>query len=180
LFEHVDGKDLLVEYVEGENAGKALLSRVRMGRHLGEGYIFHVEDAHAADMNNKSQTKVKPLPLICMLTSERLLLLNGDRDVSFCAVVWELVFENLVNVEIEEYGDPSCDLVKLWYLADTRSAVGNMDDRLAKYANAMVGDSELGLEILLCKYIILPSSSVRQLRIKLATVWQNQGRFGYM
>ena len=39
LFANVDGKDLLVEYVEGENAGKSLLSRVRMGMHLGEGYM---------------------------------------------------------------------------------------------------------------------------------------------
>eukprot|EP00957_Ditylum_brightwellii_P016143 1215668-Ditylum_brightwellii.AAC.1 len=30
LFANQEGKDLLVEYVEGENVGKALLSRVRM------------------------------------------------------------------------------------------------------------------------------------------------------
>merc|ERR1719215_769495 len=43
LFANQEGKDLLVDYVEGQNAGKALLSRVRMGALLGEGYVYHSE-----------------------------------------------------------------------------------------------------------------------------------------
>jgi hypothetical protein len=40
LFANVNGKELLEEYVEGENAGHSLLSRVHQGVHLSEGPIF--------------------------------------------------------------------------------------------------------------------------------------------
>jgi hypothetical protein len=72
LFAHVDGKELLVEYVEGENAGKALLSRVRVGQHLGEGYVFHAENVHLrSSSKGDCQADVNTTPLIIMITSER-------------------------------------------------------------------------------------------------------------
>ena len=129
LFAHVEGKELLVEYVEGENAGKAILSRVRMGRHLGEGHVFHCEGVHL-QTDSLSQADLDSTSLICMVTSERVFLLNGNRHANFCSVVWETTFLNLVEVEFDEFHESSFDLVKLWYFVDTAHAKGNTDDRL--------------------------------------------------
>lgn len=92
LFAHVDGKDMLVEYVEGENAGKALLSRVRMGVHLGEGYVHHFEDVKTLENGGES---------ILMITFDRLMLLNGELNIQFCAVLWEILVADLVRISIE-------------------------------------------------------------------------------
>jgi hypothetical protein len=170
LFAHQDGKDLLVEYVEGENAGKAILSRVRMGRHLGEGYVFHCESVHLQTAKAQSQVDLNSPSFICMVTSERVFLLNGDRQAHFCAVVWESIFLNLVELEIIELEDASFDLVKLWYLVDTAHAKGNGDTRLTRYAKAMVSDADWGLDILLCKSIFVPTECSKILRSRIAAV----------
>jgi hypothetical protein len=170
LFAHQDGKDLLVEYVEGENAGKAILSRVRAGRHLGEGYVFHCEGVHLQTAKTQSQVDFDAPSLICMVTSERVFLLNGDRQANFCAVVWESVFLNLVDLEIIEFEAASLNLVKLWYLVDTAHAKGNGDTRLTRYAKAMVRDADWGLDILLCKSIFVPTECSMILRGRIAAV----------
>jgi hypothetical protein len=170
LFAHQDGKDLLVEYVEGENAGKAILSRVRMGRHLGEGYVFHCESVHLQTAKAQSQVDLGSPSLICMVTSERVFLLNGDRQANFCAVVWESIFLNLVELEIIESNNASFQLVKLWYLVDTAHASGNGDTRLTRYAKAMVRDADWGLDVLLCKSIFVPTECSMILRSRIAAV----------
>ena len=166
LFAHVEGNELLVEYVEGENAGKAILSRVRMGRHLGEGHVFHCEGVRL----QTTQSLADSASLICMVTSERVLLLNGDRHANFCEVVWESTFLNLVEVEFDEFQEPSFDFVKLWYFVDTAHAKGNADDRLTRYSKAMVVDADFGLDVLLCKSILVPKESGAILRSKIAFV----------
>ena len=64
----MEGKDLLVEYVEGENAGKALLSRVRMGMHLGEGYLFHADGAYVRNDDSGNLKGQGSGSLILMVT----------------------------------------------------------------------------------------------------------------
>jgi hypothetical protein len=165
----VDGKDLLVEYVEGENAGKALLSRVRMGAHLGEGYIYHIEGTHL-----RKESRRKPMPdesdstvLIFMMTFERILLLNGQLNAKFCEVVWEASFENLIHVETsDETKDESYGLVLLWFLAYTGIPIRNRDER---HANAILGDAS-GLNTLDCKYIYVPKAIIKVLLFKIASV----------
>ena len=170
LFAHVDGKDLLVEYVEGENAGKAILSRVRMGRHLGEGYVFHCEPVCLQAAKAQSKADMDSPSLICMVTSERVFLLNGDRQANFCSVVWESIFINLVELEINEFEGASLDLVKFWYLVDTAHSKGNCDTMLTLYAKAMVSDTDWGLDILLCKSIFVPKEYSKILRSRIAAV----------
>jgi hypothetical protein len=166
LFANIDGKDLLVEYVEGENAGKALLSRVRMGIHLGEGYIFHTEGAKLKKIKPASPTamEMESAPLIVMMTSERVLLLNGKLDRNFCSVVWEAMFENIVHVEFLPMVRTSqpCDLVVIWYLSDAGHSAGNGEDRKARYANTLVGHLDTGVDVLHSKSIFVPSETGKQ------------------
>ena len=72
LFAHVNGDELLVEYVEDENVGKALSSRVRTGHDLGKGYVFHAKNVHLQSSSKGDyQADVNTTPLIIMITSER-------------------------------------------------------------------------------------------------------------
>jgi hypothetical protein len=105
-----------------------------------------------------------------MVTSERVMLLNGHRHANFCSVVWETTFLNLVEVEFDEFYDSPFDLVKLWYLVDTVHAKGNTDDKLTRYAKTVVDDADFGLDILLCKSIFVPKESGSTLRSKIAAV----------
>ena len=172
LFAHMDGKDLLVEYVEGENAGKALLSRVRMGMHLGEGYIFHTEGARQPKLLSKGATDLDPAPLILMITTERVLLVNGKLDRNFCSVVWESLFLNIIHVEMVEDADMSdsstFDQVVIWYLCDIEFAAGNGEDRLTKYSQAIVS----GVDVLHSKSVFVPRRVGAQLIAKMSGVDQ--------
>lgn len=170
LFAHVDGKELLVEYVEGENAGKALLSRVRAGQHLREGYVFHAENVHLRSSKEDSQADVNTTPLIIMVTSERVLLLNGERNANFCHVVWEALFDNVVNMELDDVDGAFFCLAKFWYLIDTEHSKGNVDERLSRFANAIVTDSDLGLGMLMCKSLFVPQDLANTLRRKVNSV----------
>ena len=164
LFANVDGKDLLVEYVEGENAGKALLSRVRMGMHLGEGYIFHTEGARQKRSKSRSSTDLDATPLIVMMTSERIMLLNGKLDISFCSVIWESMFEDVVYIEVNtlENSMGTYDAINIWYLCNPGHAAGNIDDRKSRYAKAVVGDCG-GVDVLLRKQVFIPLETGKQL-----------------
>ena len=170
LFAHVDGIELLVEYVEGENAGKALLSRVRAGQHLGEGYVYHAENVHLRSSKGDSQADVNTTPLIIMVTSERVLLLNGERNANFCHVVWEALFDNMVNMELEDVEGAFFCLAKFWYLVDTEHSKGNADERFSRFANAIVTDSDLGLGMLMCKSLFVPQDLAKTLRHKVTSV----------
>jgi hypothetical protein len=170
LFANVDGKELLVEYVEGENAGKALLSRVRAGVHLDEGYVFHVENVHIRSKAESSPKASHSPSSIVMVTTERILVLNGDRKTNFCQVLWEASFENVVSLAVDEVEHDFYDLVKIWYLLDTEQSSGNADDSLHRVASAMVGDADLGLDILACKSLFLPQDVASTLLVKVALV----------
>jgi len=160
LFANIDGNDLLVEYVEGENAGKALLSRVRRGAHLGEGYVFHVEGVHALRNQPQTEADMDKSPLILMLTFERVLLLQGVLDATFCEVVWETSLSNLVRVEHTHLSQYSYDQVLLWYLDE-----GSTSSREERFSNALVSESG-GLGTLHCKHLFVPASLVKTLMSK--------------
>lgn len=145
LFAHLDGKDLLVEYVEGENAGKALLSRVRAGQYLGEGYLYHAEGVWQRKEGHISKKDLDSTPLILMVTLERLLLLTGKLDENFCSVEWEAYLANIINIEIfSAKHDESFpfDEIILWHLSDPDFSVEN---------KAMSG-----IDVLQCKSIYVP------------------------
>jgi hypothetical protein len=169
LFAHLDGKDLLVEYVEGENAGKALLSRVRMGLHLGEGYFFHAEGAREQRINAKSRIDLDPSPLILMITSERVLLLTGRLDRNFCSVAWEAYFMNIVHVVIvpaDELSTFTYDEIIIWHLSDPEFSEGNEVDSTIAYAKNLVA----GIDVLHKKSIFVPRLLGKQVLAKMHTV----------
>ncbi len=168
LFAHMDGRDLLVEYVEGENAGKALLSRVRMGMHLGEGYIYHSEGARVVKAKPRSLMDLDSSPLIVMITSERTLLLNGKLDWDFCSVVWEATFTNIVHLELVLGNEMSVtgyhDEVVIWYLSDTSISENTSDDKATIYAKAIVA----GVDVLHNISVCVPHGAGAQLAIKMS------------
>lgn len=104
LFAHEEGKDLLVDYVDGENAGRALLSRVRMGAYLGEGYMFHGEGAAFIEGGDLNQLKdAASQPMIYLMTAQRLLLLKGgSANLNFCTDIWGVSFERTVQIHVRE------------------------------------------------------------------------------
>jgi hypothetical protein len=166
LFANVDGNDLLVEYVEGENAGKALLSRVRMGAHLGEGYIYHVKGTHLLRKGRfETDVVMDKMTLIFMLTFDRVLLLNGHLDTKFCEVVWEVAFADLVNVEYRDiWGDYG--IVLLWYLLDESVS------REERHARSLVVDAG-GLEVLHCKRVLVPKDEIKTVLSKIKSIYKN-------
>lgn len=176
LFAHMDGNDLLVEYVEGENAGKALLSRVRMGMHLGEGYIFHSEGARLLNSKSRSSTDLDPSPLIVMVTSERTLLLNGKLDWDFCSVVWEATFANIVHLELilgnEMSMTHSHDEVVVWYLSDTTIAESTSDDKNTVYVKALVA----GIDVLHSISVFVPPGTGVELATKMSRMDRRLGQ----
>ncbi len=168
LFATADGNDLLVDYVEGENAGRELLSRVRMGAHSAEGYLYHSE----CTTESHSQ-RIEALDNICMVTSERILLLNGIRDINFCSVNWEMKFENLVHLEVLTFDDVAMfDQVKLWFLSGADTAFGSNNDLIGQYAQVVVGSLD-GLDLLICKEIFVPRKTGRALRDKINSIQNN-------
>jgi hypothetical protein len=177
LFAHLDGKDLLVEYVEGENAGKALLSRVRMGLHLGEGYFFHAEGARIRKPLARSRTELDPFPFIVMITSERVLLLTGKLNGNFCSVMWESYFMNIIHVDLiasDELSTFGFDEIVLWHLSDPKFSEGNLEKtRDERYASSVIV-SGVGVDVLRSKSIYVPRLIGQQVMGKMHSV---DGRF---
>lgn len=157
----------MVEYVEGENAGKALLSRVRMGVHLSEGYIFHTEEVRQIKEKAKSSYDLDPDPLIFMMTSERVLLLNGKLDADFCTVLWETTFLNLVHVELlEAEEENTLQQVIVWYLTDVAMMDVDDEEPVKRYSGAVAS----GIDMLQSKCIYVPAGDVgKQIQEKIET-----------
>jgi hypothetical protein len=164
LFAHLDGFDMLVDFVEGENAGKALLSRVRMGIHLGEGYFWHVEGARQLKYYAKSRTDLDPCPFILMVTSERVLLLTGKLDLNFCSVVWEVFFVNIAYLEMvaaSELSTFSYDEIIIWHLSDTV---------FAHESTCEEGRKAAGLEVMRPNRIFVPRQMAKQFISRIRSV----------
>jgi len=168
LFANVDGKDLLVEYSEGENAGKALLSRIRMGMHLGEGYIFHIEGIYQkAHVSWAHSSAYDPSNLILMITFERIVIVSGDLNVHFCSVVWEVTFDNLIQVESVTSEDPGFSLFTIWYLANPLHERKKGDEHMmSRYAKSLVGDPDSGMDNLRCTHVYVPHGQMEVLVAK--------------
>mmetsp|Transcript_40995 Transcript_40995/g.123700 ORF Transcript_40995/g.123700 Transcript_40995/m.123700 type:complete len:3362 (-) Transcript_40995:38-10123(-) len=120
LFANQDGKDLLVEYVEGDNAGKALLSRVSMGTYLGEGCVYHGEGARLQEDDRDGLGAS-----IFILTTARLLLLKTSHNLNFCSIQWEVAFDQIVASK------QNGSTIECWYLnkevaADGKKFEGNL------------------------------------------------------
>jgi hypothetical protein len=190
LFANVNGKDLLVEYVEGDSAGKAFLSRVAMGMYLGEGYNFHTEGIRLS-LGQSSRYDTEASTFILMLTFERVMLLSGLLNATFCDVVWESHFADVVYVEVAgndndaksqepTVASPSNDaisapfvMVVWWFLRDAFRDVGR-EERLAR---AAVGDRG-GLDTLESRRMYIPRGSAPQLLAKIQQTskrWIDEG-----
>lgn len=169
LFAHLDGKDLLVEYVEGENAGKALLSRVRAGLHLGEGYFYHAEGVRQLKPHSKFKGDIDPAPLILMITVERILLLTGKLDQNFCSVEWEVYSTNISHIDLlpgDEKSKLPYDEVVVWHLSDPEFSEGNRVDKANKSAKNLVS----GIDVLHSKSIFVPRLTGEQVLKKMRLI----------
>jgi hypothetical protein len=165
LFATVDGKhDLLVEYVEGVNAGKALLSRVRTGCYLSEGYAYHIEGARiqrgyslksSVDMDTSSA-------YILMVTFERILLLNGQLNASFCDVVWDCNFHDLIFIESREVTSTHT-MVLFWYFLN--DSFKTDEDIVAFPANDTVG-----LDTLRFQGVFIPEALIPQFQSMIGSI----------
>jgi hypothetical protein len=142
-----------------------------MGMHLGEGYIFHTEEAKQRKIKPRSRNDLDSAPLILMITSERVLFLNGKLDRNFCSVVWETMFLNIVHLELIP-GDMSLDMsstfdeVIIWYLLGAAFATGNAEDRTVKYSKALAS----GVDVLGSKSVFVPRETGELLLSKMANV----------
>uniref|UniRef100_A0A7S2KB32 Vacuolar protein sorting-associated protein 13 VPS13 adaptor binding domain-containing protein n=1 Tax=Leptocylindrus danicus TaxID=163516 RepID=A0A7S2KB32_9STRA len=171
LFANQEGKDLLVDYVEGQNAGKALLSRVRMGALLGEGYVYHSEvvDPMLSVTSRARKLQADTQAKIAMMTVERLLVLNVEGNLNVCSMEWEVLFDSIVLVElateevIEDFEkNPNewsfiskYDSVKVWYFQG--SDLGQVDER--EEVNTDLGTG--GLDTLNCKTLYWNSGKLK-------------------
>lgn len=99
LFAKTRNTDVLLDYVEGENKGRALLSRVREGRHLFEGYVSH-GDLHGIGENKISSYDSESFSFI--LTTERLLILKNNTAKYAPPVLWDVEVQSIVLVEADE------------------------------------------------------------------------------
>ena len=139
LFANQDGKDLLVEHVEGENVGKALLSRVKLGMYLGEGYIYHSEGVRIDLLASNLNLHGVQDPLIVMITGKRLLVLKDAGNLNFCSTVWEVEFNAIALVEFQQMPTKIGNVtgkvdsmenneLRIWYLARNPASLGAGDE----------------------------------------------------
>lgn len=192
LFANVNGKDLLVEYVEGDSAGKAFLSRVSMGTYLGEGYNFHTEGIRLS-LGHSSRYEAEASTFILMMTFERVMLLSGLLNATFCDVVWESHFADVVYVEVAAdatsaqphegaAASPARDATTIaapfvevvwWFLRDAFRDAGR-EERLARAAVTDRG----GLDTLESRRMYVPKDSAPQLLAKIRQTsksWIDEG-----
>jgi hypothetical protein len=148
LFANVEGQDLLVEYVEGENAGKAILSRVRTGCHLGEGYAYHIEGVYRATKTGEID---RTRSFIIMMTLERVLLLNGELNAGFCDVIWEACFADMVHLEPQRALHEAYTLIHFWHLRDS-----GMSSRIGLISLQMANDVR-GMDTMSCQELFVPN-----------------------
>lgn len=163
---------MLVEYVRGQNAGKALLSRVRNGVYLSEGYAFHSELANPIE----SSKEARDSSLLVMMTFQRILLLNVKDNLNLFSMKFEIQLDSILFAELIEgdvlasnnadFADPTMgnnveewsvvekyDSVTLWYFY--------IDNRLKLHdeSNAVRGYVENGLKSLKCQTLFWKTGS---------------------
>eukprot|EP00562_Extubocellulus_spinifer_P016440 CAMPEP_0178577680 /NCGR_PEP_ID=MMETSP0697-20121206/21133_1 /TAXON_ID=265572 /ORGANISM="Extubocellulus spinifer, Strain CCMP396" /LENGTH=4375 /DNA_ID=CAMNT_0020212987 /DNA_START=145 /DNA_END=13272 /DNA_ORIENTATION=+ len=168
LFANEDGNDLLVEYVEGENAGRALLSRVRMGAYLGEGYVCHGEGATFIEGSDLKEVRDASQPMIYIMTSQRLLLLKGgSTNLNFCTDVWGVSFERTIQVHAYrttiEADDVDYCVFEIMYFEKESEEVAHRKSQTQKYLTEHVGLGKLH-----CSSIQFPAEGATKLIIEIS------------
>lgn len=144
LFAHEEGKDLLVDYVDGENAGRALLSRVRMGAYLGEGFVYYGEGATVVEGGDLNQLKdAASQPMIYLMTAQRLLLLKGgSANLNFCTDIWGVSFERTVQVHVSKGADDKKEshcVLDIMYFEKESEELAEKRNQISKYISEHVG-----------------------------------------
>ena len=132
--------DVLLEYVEGENEGRALLSRVTMGRYLLDGYISHGHLEESGDYSISSSD----VSVLFILTRERLLVIKRDSVVNKFSVLSEIELHSIALIEAEEI--PQGNLALQFFHINKehdRAGLGMLSSKLLLFKNA-----EAGLEVL--------------------------------
>jgi hypothetical protein len=134
-----------------------------MGAHLGEGYLYHVEEVHLFDERRKKEIDMDPSAMILMLTWDRVLLLKGVLDKSFCEVDWEASFVDLVYMDFGTSMKNSYCRLNMWFLTESE---GKIEEH---YSKSLLAESR-GLANLHCKCIFVPNFSIDQLLLKMKCV----------
>jgi len=140
------GGDLLVEYVEGENVGLALLSRVKMGSYLSDGYLWHAHEVYAEPplLSTKVSScdsiwlerrktlvrflcgktlldfgrlpEKKVIYPMSILFTKKEILLLSGSDM--LCVEWEIPFDEMVSIELETASEGTITTLHLWHVAN--------------------------------------------------------------
>ena len=108
---------------------------------------FHTEDAKQTYSQRRLPPEIDPAPLIIMMTSERMLLLDGELDQNFCSVVWESMIDLIVHVEVLSPVSfaPELDNVVIWYLSSG-----------LRFAKPTTSDAKKGTDSLQSKSFFVP------------------------
>ena len=123
-----EGK-LLVPYVEGENVGHELLSRVSGGKYLCEGYVWHgkgctTSDSDAATMTTTAESATSGL--VVLITSRRCVVLQqSELEGSYCFLEWEVDLKDIVHLECESKVEDNCLVIKIWHMGGWDGSRGN-------------------------------------------------------
>jgi len=102
----------LVEYTEGKNSGKALLSRIRKGKYLVEGFVYHcsVVDSSTLFLGNNSQKRARSS--VAMMTFCRLLLLRTGSSSNIFQEELNINLDCISLVEMERNVFSGCSMDK--------------------------------------------------------------------
>lgn len=138
LFIKRDNEDVLVEYVEGESTGRALLSQVKMGIYLYEGYMSH------GDLQGIGEYKIAAYDSIFsyILTTERLLIIKSSKTLGTPSVFWDVELPSIAFVDVDELPQDKLSLQFL-YMERNKSGLSMLSSMLLLF-----NDSRSGMNVL--------------------------------
>lgn len=145
LFAKEDNADVLLEYEEGENAGRVMLSRVAQGRYLSEGYMFHGELRGIGEQKiTQTFNQHHDETLFFVLTPGRLLILKNLASDVTLSVLWDIELQSIVSVEKDEL--PSGKLaLQLFHIKLNIVGLSMLSPKLLLF-----NDSATGIHVLEC------------------------------
>lgn len=133
-FARLDNADVLLEYAEGENKGRNLLSKVQMGQHLSEGCLYH------GDLRGIGVEKISSYDasFFFILTSKRLLILKKSAAKDAPAVFWDVELQNIVLIETDEL--PLNKLsVQIFHSNQMNMGLGALSSKLLLFSDSDTG-----------------------------------------
>jgi hypothetical protein len=136
LFARQDDSDVLVEYVQGENTGRVLLSRIRMGIHLFEGYLFNGNiDGFGDDDSSLSADGC----FVFILTIERLLILRGSKNMNISSVFWEVELGNITLAKVLESPQDQSISLQIFFMDRKNFGLDMLQSKYLLFTDAATG-----------------------------------------